>query len=60
MNKIIQILNKKKNTYGKCIICKGKTNFKVNQHISERLGYVRGLGHLCYDCYQDYKSELDG
>lgn len=41
-----------KNPIEYCVICGKKTNYRFNDHIDTRRGYVGGLGQLCSDCNQ--------
>ena len=34
-----------------CINCKKETLYSKETHIDFRLGYVKGAGQLCLDCY---------
>ncbi len=47
---------KKKSTSGeseKCVLCGKKTKIKSSQNIENRDYYVKGIGQLCKECYQD-------
>ena len=35
----------------KCVSCKKETLYDRTNHVSDRLGYVEGVGQLCLDCY---------
>jgi len=35
-----------------CTICGQKTNIRRDENINNRIGYVEGVGQLCYDCYK--------
>ena len=45
-------LLKKKEEYETCVLCKCKTNVKLDKPIEERNAYVEGVGQLCYKCYK--------
>ena len=36
--------------YEICVLCRKETNIPVHMHIDCRVGYVEGVGQLCYDC----------
>lgn len=36
----------------KCVICAALTPYDESTHIDMRVGYVEGLGQLCYNCYK--------
>ncbi|MFW5795493.1 MAG: hypothetical protein ACOCV1_08430, partial [Bacillota bacterium] len=44
---------KMKQGYEKCVLCGKKTKVKSNQDIEDRDYYVKGIGQLCKECYQD-------
>lgn len=33
--------------YDLCIICGKKTEYKTDTHISQRIGYIEGMGQTC-------------
>lgn len=35
----------------KCINCKRETLYNKETHIDFKLGYIKGVGQLCLDCY---------
>ena len=35
-----------------CIICGEETVYSMNDHIDFRIGYIKGSGQLCLDCYE--------
>ena len=35
-----------------CVICSSKTNYAKSDNISERVGYVEGVGQLCEACFK--------
>ena len=43
--------------YEVCILCGKKTPVKFDTDISERVGYISGVGQLCMKCYLEYKEE---
>ena len=34
-----------------CVVCHKDTIYHREEHISFRLAYIRGVGQLCFDCY---------
>ncbi|RAK12592.1 hypothetical protein C8C77_105154 [Halanaerobium saccharolyticum] len=47
---------KKKSTsdeYENCVLCGKKTEVKSSQEVETRDYYVKGIGQLCKECYQD-------
>jgi len=43
-----------------CVTCKKETTYYKEDHIDKRIGYIRGSGQLCLDCYDKLyvKSKL--
>ena len=37
----------------KCVSCGTDTEYKFNDHIDFRLGYIEGAGQLCKECYAE-------
>ena len=35
-----------------CVICSSETNYAKTDHISKRVGHVKGTGQLCLDCFK--------
>lgn len=35
-----------------CIICNKETPYDFETHISQRYGYIEGVGQLCRSCYE--------
>jgi NADH:ubiquinone oxidoreductase subunit E len=47
---------KKKSTsagYERCILCGKETEIKSSQEVETRDYFVKGIGQLCKECYQD-------
>lgn len=40
------------NPIDKCVICDKDTEYKFNDHIDFRYGYVEGAGQCCKECYE--------
>jgi len=36
-----------------CVTCKKETTYYREDHIDQRIGYIRGVGQLCLDCYDE-------
>ena len=36
-----------------CVTCKKETTYYREDHIDQRIGYIRGSGQLCLDCYDE-------
>ena len=36
-----------------CVICNKETTYYREDHIDQRIGYIRGSGQLCLDCYDE-------
>ena len=36
-----------------CVTCDKETSYDVKDHTNERMGYVKGVGQLCLDCYDE-------
>ena len=36
-----------------CITCWKPTHHTIDEHISIRLAYIKGMGQLCLDCYDE-------
>ena len=34
-----------------CVTCNKETTYYREAHIDQRIGYIRGSGQLCLDCY---------
>ena len=34
-----------------CVTCNKETTYYREEHIDQRIGYIRGSGKLCLDCY---------
>ena len=37
----------------KCVTCGIDSIFDFTEHIKFRIGYIKGVGQLCLDCYDD-------
>jgi len=37
----------------KCVCCDIDTPYEKEIHIDYRIGYIEGVGQLCFDCYDD-------
>lgn len=35
-----------------CISCNRETPYDVDTHIDHRVGYLEGMGQLCYSCFE--------
>ena len=43
----------------KCLNCKKETLYNVEEHVDNRLGYIKGVGQLCLNCWEViYGSKL--
>lgn len=40
-----------------CVICGKKTNYRFNDHIDTRRGYIEGVGQLCSDCNEEHTEK---
>ena len=36
-----------------CVTCNKETTYYREDHIDQRIGYIRGSGQLCLDCYDE-------
>ena len=36
-----------------CVTCNKETSYDVKDNINERMGYVKGVGQLCSECYNE-------
>ncbi len=36
-----------------CVTCDKETSYDLKNHMDERIGYVKGIGQLCLDCYDE-------
>jgi len=36
-----------------CVTCKKETTYYREEHIDQRIGYIKGSGQLCLDCYDE-------
>jgi|TARA_B100001939_G_scaffold220227_1_gene189547 hypothetical protein len=36
-----------------CVTCKKETTYYREDHIDQRIGYIKGSGQLCLDCYDE-------
>ena len=36
-----------------CVTCDKETSYDAKDHMDERMGYVKGVGQLCLDCYDE-------
>jgi len=45
----------------KCVVCGVDTQYRVDEHIDFRMGYIEGCGQLCLDCWDKiyYKPLID-
>jgi len=45
----------------KCVCCKTDSIFDLKEHIKFRIGYIRGVGQLCLECYDEiyFKSKTE-
>jgi len=41
------------NPIERCILCGKETQYRFNDHIDYRTGYVEGAGQLCLHCYNN-------
>lgn len=41
------------NPVEKCAVCNIDTEYKFNDHIDFRHGYISGAGQLCKECYEE-------
>ena len=41
------------NPIEKCVSCGIDTEYKFNDHIDFRFGYIEGAGQLCKECYAE-------
>ena len=41
----------------RCVVCREKTEYDVNDHVDVRLYYVEGSGQLCEECYNEIYGE---
>ena len=39
-----------------CILCNKETQYRFNDHIDYRTGYIEGAGQLCLHCYNNNKK----
>jgi hypothetical protein len=47
----------------KCVVCKTKSIYNIDENIFFRIGYIEGAGQLCLDCYGEIynlKPKLQG
>ncbi len=40
-----------------CISCSKETIYDVDTHIDHRVGYLEGIGQLCYKCFEHQIDE---
>jgi hypothetical protein len=45
----------------KCVTCGVDSIFDLKEHIKFRIGYIRGVGQLCLECYDEiyFKSKTE-
>ena len=47
------------NPIERCILCDKETQYRFNDHIDYRIGYVEGAGQLCLHCFNnDRQNEM--
>ena len=48
-----QFFRKKKVMKDKCVICGVDSLYDIDEHINFRIGYIKGSGQLCLNCFDN-------